>query len=399
MPLNLLQHKSWHVGSAKNQERVRRDEREAALKEEEEERRMQLADAERRLQILQQRLKQGKTGEDVSLQLDHDEVATFVVKDTAQTTEWGRREKTKKRRREDDDEIPPPKLAEVPTMKYSSSDAPLIGTDGHINLFPPEAAPQKSVGNKDYMADKRRKEEELEAQYTMKLSRPSDPWYSTADGVAEVDRAKDENARRREERVETRAREENDPMNLMKRGVEKLREVRDGAAVERRKRDAEVGIGLSREVEGLSRRDHRHRHRYKSRSRSRSREYRGSNRRSRSKEGHNHRSDRDRKHRGEGENRHRNSRRSRSPRRERNNHRRENEDRRENEASGSKEKDRNDDKDSVMAKLREEKAAREAAERQKVRALVEDEMAFRKPDKWTASTAGGRGKYSRQFGE
>ncbi|KAF3925518.1 hypothetical protein AA313_de0209951 [Arthrobotrys entomopaga] len=381
---NLLQHKSWHVGSAKNQERVRRDEREAALKEEEEERRMQLADAERRLQILRQRLHQGKTGEDVSLQLDHDEIATSVIKDTNQATEWGRRERPKKRRREDDDEIPPRRPTEVATMKYSSSDAPLMGADGHINLFPPEAAPQRFASNKEYMADKKRKEDELEAQYTMKLSRPSDPWYSTVDGVAEADRAKDDNARRREERVETRVREENDPMKLMKKGLERLREVRGEAVVERRKRDAEVGLGLTKEVEGLSRRDHGHHRRYRSRSRSRSREGHKSRRRSRSRERHKHRGDHDRRHRDDGEDRHRSSHRSRSPQRERNNHRG---------------KGRRDDGDGSLAKLREEKLAREAAERQRVRALVEDEMAFRKPEKWTASTAGGRGKYSRQFGE
>ncbi|KAF3931364.1 hypothetical protein ABW20_dc0105177 [Dactylellina cionopaga] len=366
MPLNLLQHKSWHVGSAKNQDRVRRDEREARLKEEEEERRMQLADAEQRLQILRQRIQSGTVGADVSLQIDHDDVAAAAADVTRDgSTEWGKRDTSskKKRRRDEDDDIPlqrpPPTVA---TMKHSSSDAPLTGADGHINLFPPTV--QKSTaGNKEYMAEKKKKEEEFEAQYTMKLSRPSEPWYSTADGVSEADKGKAEKVKNREGRVETRVREEHDPMNLMRKGVERLREVREETAVERRKRDAAVDIGLSADVEVLGRghsRGHSHRHRSRSRSKER--------RRDRHRDG-----DRKRSHR------------SRSPRREK-------------ESSRSRHGEKREKETSAITKLREEKLAREEREREKARALVEDEMAFRRPERWTASAAGGRGKYSKQFG-
>ena len=350
---------------------------------------MQLADAEHRLRILRERLQSRQTGEDVSLQVDHDQVLPATVTDGGDgSTEWGKRERGQKKRRrgdDDDDEFPVPKPAGVATMKHTSSDAPLMGADGHINLFPPEGAAQKSTGNKEFMADKKRKEDELEAQYTMKLSRPSEPWYSAADGVAEADKAKDENRRKREDRVETRAREENDPMNVMKKGVGRLREARGEVAVERRKRDAEVGIGLSRDVEGLSRRrDHGHNYRHRHGDNN-DRRHGDDDRRHRDdgRDGRDCRDYRDyRNDRGE---RHHRSRQSRSPKDER---------RRVRSRSREKRKD-----DNGMAKMREEKLAREAAERRKAQALVEEEMGFRKPEKWMASAAGGRGKYSRQFGE
>ncbi|KAK6355442.1 hypothetical protein TWF696_004539 [Orbilia brochopaga] len=327
MPLNLLQHKSWHVGSAKNQERVRRDERAAQLKEEEEERRMQLADAEHRLKLLRER--GGHAHDGVSLHVDQDDtsISTSTATTTSRpgdtaTTEWGRRDSRKRRR----DEHPEGNSG-------GTRDISLVGTDGHINLFP-EGAQTRPSRNAEYAADQKRKEDELEAQYTMRLSRPSEPWYSTTDGVAEADRKKDERDRKREERVERRAREEGDPMNAMRRGLAQLREVRQDAAQQRRRRDREVGLGLGEHHKHGSRshhRHHRHSHRHRSRSRSR----------------------------------------SRSPRRE---------------------------KSDTMEALRAERRAREAAERARADAVVADELAARRrPERWTASAAGGRGLYSSQF--
>ncbi|KAK6515725.1 hypothetical protein TWF281_004316 [Arthrobotrys megalospora] len=358
MPLNLLQHKSWHVGSAKNQERVRRDEKEAQLREEEEERRMQLADADRRLAILRQRMNSGQTSEDVSLQVDHDEFAAITTgstesRDNATTTgstEWGRRERGTKRRR--DEEVT--RRDRDATARHTSN-APLMGPDGHINLFPPETKKPESK-NTEYMADKKRKEDELEAQYTMKLSRPSEPWYSTVDRVSEAERSKDDSRRKREERVESRVREEQDPLKAMGFGLQKLRESRREAETERRKRDRDVGIGVGF---GLERRYHSNNNKHDNNNSNNS----NNKRRERHRGG---RSDR-----------------SRSPRREKD----------------KKDKDKDKDTSVQVQKLREERRRRETAERKKAETLIEDEMAARRPDRWTASAAGGKGKYSKQFGE
>ncbi|BGP34769.1 hypothetical protein JCM10296v2_006591 [Rhodotorula toruloides] len=55
MPIKLLQHKSWHVYSAENIARVKRDEARAAAQEEEDEQRTMLADSEARLDRLRKK--------------------------------------------------------------------------------------------------------------------------------------------------------------------------------------------------------------------------------------------------------------------------------------------------------------------------------------------------------
>lgn len=55
MPIKLLQHKSWHVYSAENIARVKRDEARAAAQDEEDEQRTMLADSEARLDRLRKK--------------------------------------------------------------------------------------------------------------------------------------------------------------------------------------------------------------------------------------------------------------------------------------------------------------------------------------------------------
>jgi hypothetical protein len=57
--MNILKHKSWHVYSEKNRERVRKDEKELAEQEERERERRLLADKERRLVELRGKGKSG----------------------------------------------------------------------------------------------------------------------------------------------------------------------------------------------------------------------------------------------------------------------------------------------------------------------------------------------------
>ena len=53
--LNILKHKSWHVGNQQNIDRVKRDERVAAEQDQQEQDRQRQVESERRLEILRQR--------------------------------------------------------------------------------------------------------------------------------------------------------------------------------------------------------------------------------------------------------------------------------------------------------------------------------------------------------
>lgn len=403
---------------------------------------MQMADAQRRLEILKSRMASGQGVEGVSLHDVDDGFVDAVAEGQAVPapgsvgtgpTEWGRRDVTinKKRRRGDDDgeRVPEGQNNQGRQQGPSNANASLTGPDGFINLFQDDPSATGKGGqkgkNKEHMAEQKRKEEEFEAQYTMKLERPAAPWYSTPDLVAEVDKAREEAIKQKGERVQARVREENDPMKVMRSGLAKLREVRSEAALDRRKRDVEVGIGLSGDVEKNAKRHREHEqpgyeNRRRDRSRSRDRRRRSASpsrnqgrrhghkdrRRSRSRSreqereghGHRHRSASNDRKKG-GERRDRRSRHDRDDRHQRSHRSRQSRSRSTSrDRSHRKEKEKNGESSSI-SKLREEKLAREAKEREKAQSLVEAEMSFRNPEHWRASNTGGRGKYSKQFGD
>lgn len=150
-----------------------------------------------------------------------------------------------------------------------SSDAPLLDSAGHFNLFPSEAAQQPGEKNAEAEKEAADKKRSYEDQYTMRFSNAAGfrqsagqkPWYSSArgdvmapDAMPGKDVWGNEDPMRRER--ETARMDANDPLAVMKKGVRQLRSVEQ----ERKKWNEEK----RRELETLKteqRRQSRHRRR------------------------------------------------------------------------------------------------------------------------------------------
>ncbi|GAD95273.1 conserved hypothetical protein [Paecilomyces variotii No. 5] len=240
MPLHLLGKKSWNVYNAENIARVRRDEAQAQAREEEEERRMQEIDAERRIQILR--------GERPSTPPPPPSEATTDQRDRRHGDEGSRYRKRRRIAGENDTDrdirfakedaaLSLAKREEL--LGFSSGDAPLVDSAGHINLFPEKGTGKKSIEkNAEAEAEASKKKREFEDQYTMRFSNAAgfkesvgrNPWYSSSgkeavapDSIPDKDVWGNEDPRRRERekaRVDT-----NDPLAMMKKGVRQLKEV------------------------------------------------------------------------------------------------------------------------------------------------------------------------------
>ncbi|KAF3086575.1 hypothetical protein TWF569_004109 [Orbilia oligospora] len=355
MPLNLLQHKSWHVGSAKNQERVRRDERDAQLREEEEERRMQLEDADRRLQILRSRMntnEDGGTGTSSTSIADTSTVGA-VSRVGLGTTVGGSsttgtsaatgstlggsssavvsRERTRGART---------------TSDTTAREVQLIGEDGHINLFP-----KGHEKGKRPTGDKKKEEEERELNESgMRLSRPAEPWYSKGKpGDSNDCNDNNDDKSLKKKRKEERRLGDMDPLREMKFGLEKLREVRRETEEAQRERDRDIGMmgfGLESRSWHTSHAGHRERSLRGGRDRDRDKERDRDKGRGKERD-----KEKDRE-------RHKERHRHKEKYRERNNNR---------EKDGGRERDRDG---GAIEKLREEKRKREEQERRKAQALL-----------------------------
>ena len=154
-----------------------------------------------------------------------------------------------------------------------SSDAPLIDSAGHVNLFPSESAEKKPVEkNKEAEKDAADKKRQYEDQYTMRFSNAAGfrqsvgqkPWYSSSrndvmapEPIPGKDVWGNEDPMRWER--DAARMNANDPLAAMKRGVRQLKSVE----LERKKWNEEK----SRELEALEaeeRRQSRHRRRRRS---------------------------------------------------------------------------------------------------------------------------------------
>ena len=240
MPLHLLGKKSWNVYNADNIARVKQDEADAAAREDAEEQRMQEVDAERRVKLLRGI---STTPPPPSQDVAHDkEHKRFENRDGC-----GRERKRKRLQGEDDTERDLRYAQEDLSLKTErkslqpsgkkSSDAPLTDQNGNINLFPVEAPKRhQHQKNAEAEAEKKRKEKELEDQYTMRFSNAAGfkqsigdkPWYQDMSRKDETDEVgKDvwgnEDPRRKERRRERV--QADDPLAMMKKGVQGVREV------------------------------------------------------------------------------------------------------------------------------------------------------------------------------
>lgn len=237
---HLLGKKSWNVYNPENIARVRRDEAQAKAEEEEAERRMQEVDAERRIKILRGEQPSPPPGPQspppshTARENHHDEVPgryrkrrrlagendtdrdiRFAQEDAAQAL--ARREKQ---------------------MTSRSSDAPLLDSAGHFNLFPSEAAQRPGEKNAEAEKEAADKKHSYEDQYTMRFSNAAGfrqsvgqkPWYSSARGDVMAPDAmpgrdvwgNEDPMRREREAARMNA---NDPLAVMKKGVRQLRYV------------------------------------------------------------------------------------------------------------------------------------------------------------------------------
>ena len=164
------------------------DEAKAAAREEAEEQRIQATDAERRIQILR--------GQQIEPR-----PADKKKEDEPKRDRRDGSGKQRKRRRiagEDDtdremrfareDREMLPAKAEMQMTGKKNSDAPLIDSQGHINLFPSEVRSHKETKNAEVEAEKARKKKECADQYMMRFSNAAGfektidqkPWYENA---------------------------------------------------------------------------------------------------------------------------------------------------------------------------------------------------------------------------
>ncbi|KAF9122476.1 hypothetical protein BGX30_001993 [Mortierella sp. GBA39] len=144
--MNILQHKSWHVYSQKNQDRVKRDEAKAEAEENQTQERAIAADREHRLAVLRQRAARRYTNEPVP----------------------GEQE-------EDDDTTPPNDTVAVTKTESKG---------GHVNFWADleKQDTTSKKGNPEYEAEVKAKEKKWERTIAMHLDsavKGPTPWYTT----------------------------------------------------------------------------------------------------------------------------------------------------------------------------------------------------------------------------
>lgn len=248
MPLHLLGKKSWNVYNPENIARVKRDEAQSKAREEEEERLMQDVDAEHRIKIL--RGEHASTPPPPPPPLPASSTKAPKLPERESGNDSGFHRKRRRITGEDDTdrdirfarEDAQRAISKRDELSHSSKrngkdhEAPILDSNGHINLFPQGS--KTAEKNAEAEAETRKKERSYEDQYTMRFENAGgfkekvgrQPWYSSGAQVALAPDAMsnknvwgDEDTMRRERekaRVNT-----NDPLAAMKRGVRQLKAV------------------------------------------------------------------------------------------------------------------------------------------------------------------------------
>jgi hypothetical protein len=359
---HLLGKKSWNVYNPANIARVKADEAAAAAREAADDQRMQELDAERRAAILR-----GQTPPPLP---EEEDVKSHEGQNRKSNKDRDGHDRKRRRLAGEDDTDRDMRLAKSMTgrgeddnstvfkLRKPKSDAPLTDHAGNINLFPVNVKEAvKREKNEEAEREKKKKEQALEDQYTMRLSNAGGnggleqhPWYASKSKAAhdiEDDRTieypelenKDVWGRedpRRKEREKARV-SSNDPLAFMKKAQVQLKRSKED-----RKKWAEDRNRELRELQAVEEREHRtsrhskhkrrteeddfesfsldnkrherhskHKHRHRNRSRSRSHERRQDNNSShRYDRKYEHHDSRERDHRHQ---RHSSHRRHRSP--------------------------------------------------------------------------------------
>lgn len=279
---------------------------------------MQEVDAERRLAILR--------GEIPPPLAEANETTETANKDDDEEERSSRRESNRRKRKrpgEDDTDFEL-RLAndkddatlQLERTRKPTSSAPITDHAGHIDLLGDSKLRRRNEKNEEAEKEAKKKKQELEDQYTMRLSNAAgrngthDPWYSKSDKSQIEELRKDvwgnEDAGRKDRDAQRMM--SNDPLAMMKQGASQVRMLNK----ERRREQDEKDEELRQLRKEQDRRESRRRD--EKRPRHRDRSPRASGRRRR----------RSCDHHGEnGRDERRDRRRSRSPDRRRNRHRHE----------------------------------------------------------------------------
>lgn len=174
----------------------------------------------------------------------------------------GRERRKRKRNGEDDTDfelrIAMERSSQVQVSRQDAaqrktSNAPIVGRDGHIDLFGAADKATHSGKNEDAEAEKRKAKKELEEQYAFRLSDAAGkgsertPWYSkdtssstelvTAESVGKDAFGREDPGRKKRDADRINA---NDPLAMMKRGAAKVREVKKERQKIQEERDSEL---------------------------------------------------------------------------------------------------------------------------------------------------------------
>ncbi|KAI3581570.1 hypothetical protein IWW34DRAFT_804235 [Fusarium oxysporum f. sp. albedinis] len=232
---HLLGKKSWNVYNADNIARVRRDEAAAKAAEEAEEQRMQEIDAQRRLAILRGEVPPPIEDDEPP----KDEEPPVRDRDALQRTSMRRK---RKRPGEDDTDFEMrlarendnSALVRIESEKKSTSSAPIVDHNGHIDLLGDEKSRTHAEKNEEAEREAKKKKQSYEDQYTMRFSNATGkdgllkPWYSQSDAAAPDASSKDVWGNQDPNRKERDAKRivSNDPLAMMKKGASKVREIK-----------------------------------------------------------------------------------------------------------------------------------------------------------------------------